>query len=197
MPIARSWSLIGGYTCASQPVTVWPSSAAILARPPMKVPQMPRMWRCMPCASPRGRLALEDEIDGAHHAHRRPQVVPLEALAHVEHREGHEHGEGDDLLHDLQLRKRDAALEADAVCRDLQQVLEKGDAPARRRGHVPSGRLQVLQMPVPGERHEHVGCDEERDGRRDRLPWGHRNGRPCPGMTGCERWNSSIAKRVN
>jgi hypothetical protein len=29
---------------ASQPVTRWPASRAIAAMPPMKVPQMPRMW---------------------------------------------------------------------------------------------------------------------------------------------------------
>ncbi len=42
--------VIGGYTLASQPVTVWPAARAISARPPMKVPQMPRMCRCMICA---------------------------------------------------------------------------------------------------------------------------------------------------
>src|SRR6185295_11450899 len=47
MSSARSWSLIGGYTLASQPVTRWPASRASAARPPMKVPQMPRMWMCM------------------------------------------------------------------------------------------------------------------------------------------------------
>src|SRR3569832_2220503 len=47
MPSARNWSLMGGYTPASQPVTLWPASRASAATPPMNVPQMPRMWRCM------------------------------------------------------------------------------------------------------------------------------------------------------
>lgn len=42
MPSARNWSLIGGYTPVSQPVTRWPASRARAARPPMNVPQMPR-----------------------------------------------------------------------------------------------------------------------------------------------------------
>src|SRR6185437_1284961 len=44
MPSARNWSLIGGYTFASEPSTSMPSSRASAAMPPMKVPQMPRMW---------------------------------------------------------------------------------------------------------------------------------------------------------
>src|SRR5439155_7097967 len=38
---------IGGYTFASQPVTRWPAACAIAAIPPMNVPQMPRICRCM------------------------------------------------------------------------------------------------------------------------------------------------------
>src|SRR4051794_33511309 len=123
MPIARSWSLMGGYTCASQPVTWWPSSRAILASPPMKVPQMPRMCRCM------RRSALEDEVDGAQEAQARPQVVPTEPLAHVEERERREDRECYHFLQDLQLCERCPAREADAVGRDHDQVLEERDAP--------------------------------------------------------------------
>src|SRR5690348_5917247 len=108
MPSARSWSLIGGYTCASQPVTRWPSSRAILARPPMNVPQIPRMCRCILFVIPVEagiRSTLEDEIHRAHHAKRGPGVVPADRLVHVEHGERHEHRERDHFLHDLELRQ--------------------------------------------------------------------------------------------
>ena len=47
MPSWPSCVDIGGYTLASQPVTVCPAAFAMAAMPPMNVPQMPRMWRCM------------------------------------------------------------------------------------------------------------------------------------------------------
>jgi hypothetical protein len=43
MPSARNWSLMGGYTPASHPVTLCPASRANAATPPMNVPQMPRI----------------------------------------------------------------------------------------------------------------------------------------------------------
>src|SRR5574341_229968 len=55
------------------------------AMPPMKVPQIPRMWMCTASGSP------EDEVHRPHQAQSRPQVVELHLLVHAEHGKGHEH----------------------------------------------------------------------------------------------------------
>src|SRR6185437_3864243 len=47
MPRRSSCVDIGGYTAASHPVTACPFARAIAAMPPMNVPQMPRMCRCI------------------------------------------------------------------------------------------------------------------------------------------------------
>jgi hypothetical protein len=39
--------LIGGYTLLSDPVTLCPSSLAIAAIPPIKLPQIPKICRCI------------------------------------------------------------------------------------------------------------------------------------------------------
>ena len=43
MPAAASWSLMGGYTFWSLPLTRLPNCLASSAMLPIKVPQMPRM----------------------------------------------------------------------------------------------------------------------------------------------------------
>jgi len=50
---------------------------------------------------PAARLTPEYEINGTHDAQRRPKVVELQRLVHVEDDEGHEDGQGDDFLEDL------------------------------------------------------------------------------------------------
>ena len=78
---------------------------------------MPRAESCRP------ESGAENEIHRAHQAQRRPHVVELERLVHVEHRERHEHGQRDRFLHDLQLGQ--AVLGgADAVGRHLQQYTQ-------------------------------------------------------------------------
>src|SRR6185369_14555483 len=49
----------------------------------------------------------------------------------------------------------------------LQQVLEQGDPPADDRGDPPRTVAQVLEVRVPGERHEDVGRDEQAGGTQD------------------------------
>lgn len=56
-------------------------------------------------------------------------VVPVEPFAEVVDGEDAEDREGDDLLDDLELGRRESA-GADAVGGDLETVLEEGDAPA-------------------------------------------------------------------
>ena len=52
---------------------------------------------------------------------------------------------------------------ADAVRGHLQQILEQRNAPADDGGHPPRLARHVLQVSVPGERHEAVRADEEKD----------------------------------
>src|SRR5262249_19551934 len=101
------------------------------------------------------RLLPEDEEDRAAETERGPEVVEPHRLAHVERRERHEHREGDHFLEDLQLPETEHGV-TDAVRRNLDQVLEERDAPARERGDDPRTPAQVLQVRVPGEGHEHV-----------------------------------------
>ena len=83
-----------------------------------------------------------------------------------------EHGEDDerdDLLDDLELHQREGAAvarEADAVGGNLAGVLEERDAPRKEDDgkQRPMGgdfHLLQLQVPIPGERHEDVGHDEQ------------------------------------
>src|SRR5690606_26689659 len=45
-----------------------------------------------------------------------------------------------------------------------QQVFEERDAPAHQRRHPPGRGAEVLQMRVPGERHEDVAGNEQQHG---------------------------------
>ncbi len=54
----------------------------------------------------------------------------------------------------------------------VDRVLEQRDAPGDQRSDPPRFLVQVLEMGVPGEGHEDVGCRQQ----DHRLPQ-HRNGR--------------------
>ena len=96
-------------------------------------------------------------------------MVPLKSLA-LEHHcdDDSEHGEGDDLLDDLELHDVErcaVAVEADSVGRDLGAVFEESHPPGQQddQNQRPAGRnlhLLKFQMPVPGECHEDVGCNQ-------------------------------------
>jgi pyridoxal phosphate enzyme (YggS family) len=88
-------------------------------------------------------------------------VVPVEMFAEVEEGEDGEDAERDDLLDHLELDRREAG-GADAVGGDLQQVLEKSNAPADK-DDLPQCVLTVFQVAVPGKGHEDVGEDEQND----------------------------------
>ena len=66
------------------------------------------------------------------------RVVPSNRLADVEDGEEREHDERDDLLNRLQLRRRPAALGADAIGRRLETVIEERDAPSSRAPPTPT-----------------------------------------------------------
>src|SRR5688500_4104037 len=101
------------------------------------------------------RLRPEDEIDGTEDAQSGPEVVELHRLAHVQQREGHEHGEGEHFLQDLELREAHYLI-ANAIRGDLEHVLEERDAPASQGRHPPGLRAHVSEVRIPRERHEDV-----------------------------------------
>ena len=81
------------------------------------------MRRPRSCRAGANDLGTEDKVDRADQAQAGPEVIELERLVHVEHRERHEHGQCDRLLHDLQLRQAELGV-ADAVGRHLQQYMQ-------------------------------------------------------------------------
>ena len=89
-------------------------------------------------------------------------MVPAQVISEVVDGEDSEDGEGDDLLDDLELVGREGA-GADAIGGDLEAVLEEGDGPADE-DDLPERDLAVLEVSVPGEGHEDVGADEQKDG---------------------------------
>ena len=74
----------------------------------------------------------KNEINSGDEAEASDNVVPLDVHVKGNHREEDEHHQGDDLLQDLELHQREGttiALEANAVGRHLQAILEKGNTP--------------------------------------------------------------------
>ena len=77
-------------------------------------------------------LKPKNEIHSGDEAEASDDVVPLDVHVKGNHREEDEHHQGDDLLQDLELHQREGttiALEANAVGRHLQAILEKGNTP--------------------------------------------------------------------
>ena len=109
---------------------------------------------------------LENDVGGQHDEGETQDVVPAQGLVQIEDGEEREDRQGDDLLDGLQFRRVEVAV-TDAVGRDLQHVLEKGDAPADEDDHG-QGHALVLQVTVPGEGHEDIGEHQQADcGDRD------------------------------
>ena len=100
-------------------------------------------------------------------------MIPFQGFGfEKQERKRREHQQRDDLLDHLQLHQRERPAvfpEADAVGRHHQAVLEKGDQPTDQDQPEQAGffkEFQVLefQVPVPGDRHEDVGEEEEENG---------------------------------
>src|SRR5580658_8658873 len=113
-------------------------------------------------------MRAKDEVRRTADAKRRPQVVELWRLLHVDDRKGHENRERDYLLHDLQLAERKTTV-AKAVRGNLESVFEKGYAPTRDNRHVPGRQTKRAQMAVPRVRHEQVRANQQQGGRHLRL----------------------------
>ena len=98
-------------------------------------------------------------------------MVPAQGVGfHKDQREDGEDRERYDLLNHLQFPDRERASElgrSDAVGRDLEAVFEQGDAPAEEHDDHQSEAFEFGfegDMPVPGQRHEGVGDDEQQNG---------------------------------
>ena len=101
-------------------------------------------------------------------------MVPLYGLPLEDHdRKDGEDGDGEHLLNDFQLhqRKRAAVLnEANAVAVHLADIFRQSQQPRRedddeQRGVIRDGANGLqFQMAIPGQRHEAVADDEQRDG---------------------------------
>ena len=81
-------------------------------------------------------------------------MVPVQSFAEVVDGEDSEDSQGDDLLNDFKLGGREGS-GTDAVGRNLQAVLEEGDAPADK-DDFPERDIFVLEVSVPGDGHEDV-----------------------------------------
>ena len=97
---------------------------------------------------------MEHEEGSADQAAEGYGVVPMEPFSEVVDGEDSEDAEGDDFLDDFKLGGREGA-GTNAVGWDLQAVLEEGDAPADE-DDFPECDLFVLEVSVPGNRHEDV-----------------------------------------
>lgn len=75
-------------------------------------------------------------------------------------------------------RHESPGLLPDLIPRHLQALLKKYISPIGQ-SHDPQGQIFVLQMPIPGKRHEDVGDGEQQDCMYElplsitTLPWSH------------------------
>ncbi len=105
----------------------------------------------------------EHEIGRSDQAQSGPQVVELERLLHIEEDETGKHTHGDHLLHDLELPQIEIP-EADPVCRNLQNILKKSNAPTDEYDYEDGLSTHALQMTVPCKGHEEIGQNEQNNG---------------------------------
>lgn len=112
-------------------------------------------------------------------------MVPAQRIrAHKDQREDAKYRERDDLLDHLQLPDRERTAElraAEAVGRDLKTVFEQGDAPTQQDDRDESETFESRfegDVTVPGQRHEGVGDDQQKNG-GDSLEHGVRIEKRC------------------
>ena len=86
------------------------------------------------------------------------EVVPAEGFAEIQGGKEGENRQGNDFLNGLEFRRAEIAV-AHAVGGNLQQIFEKRYAPTDHDGGEQRQRL-IAQMPVPRERHEHIGKNQ-------------------------------------
>jgi hypothetical protein len=108
------------------------------------------------------QLAPEAKNHGSYDEKERDHMIPPHVLAQIDPCKRYEHAKRDYFLDDLQLKRRELAV-ADAICGNLKTIFKEGDQPAHD-DHSDEGRLPVLQMTVPGDRHKNIRANEKEDG---------------------------------
>src|SRR5207302_7508914 len=119
---------------------------------------------------------LFEDHENRHDDHCKPrEVVPLERLFQIQHREDRKHAERNHFLDSLQLCCREL-IGANAVRRHLKTILRKSDKPADNDYFEKRG-VSVLQMAVPSESHENIGEGKQQDCGHDY--YAARSSAPC------------------
>jgi hypothetical protein len=95
-------------------------------------------------------------------------IVTLQFFAEISDGEDREHGQCNYFLDGFKLRRAEF-VRADAVCRHLETVFEKGDAPTGD-DDLPERFAAVFQVAVPREGHEDVGDGEKQNGAQFNRP---------------------------
>ena len=112
------------------------------------------------------KAAGENEIRSSAQAQSRPDVIPGQLLIQYQQGKGDKHRECDYLLQELELVEGDAPRNANAVGRNLQEILEESDPPAYENGQRDGFSFQKLQLRVeiPRAEHEEVGGNQQNGG---------------------------------
>jgi hypothetical protein len=111
----------------------------------------------------KGRLQLppEGERHGATQEQKRNRIIPFDAFSQIHPRKYDEHAERDHFLDYFQLKPGEFPV-ADAVGGNLKAVFGEGNQPA----DYDCGnqrRPAVFQMAVPGDSHEDIRANQEKD----------------------------------
>lgn len=99
-------------------------------------------------------LHLESEENGRNNQRVSDPDIPTDRRAKKNERDNREDHQCDAFLQNLQLR-HGPFIRSRPVCRNLEEVLEKGDAPARQNDN-PERLVPELQMAIPCKVHENV-----------------------------------------
>lgn len=99
----------------------------------------------------------------AKQANGRIQVIPAQWLLHVPYGKTRKHAHGDDFLDNLELPQSKNPI-TKAIGRDLQRVLEKGNAPTHQDDYPQRRFLQVLEVAIPGKGHKNIGAKQQQYG---------------------------------
>src|ERR1044072_631092 len=119
-------------------------------------------WFAIPFPHNSMRLPfLKDEERASRNQREADEVIPPDRLLQVGQRKDGEDQQGDHFLQGLQLRGRIDRI-AVAVRRHGEAILHERDRPADQ-DHRPQRHPLELEMPIPGERHEQVGADQQND----------------------------------
>jgi hypothetical protein len=111
---------------------------------------------------------VENEKDAQHQTRGAHAIVPLQFFAEISDGEDREHGQCNHFLDGLKLRGVEF-VRADAVCRYLETVFEKCDAPTGD-DDFPESFVPIFQVAIPREGHKDVGDGEKQNGAQFNRP---------------------------